>query len=117
MEHDIIAGQAIHGVPNPKPEGPRVRGCAECQNTWMLPLLIQQIQDFQVLLGQAAPMMDPGTFFLYQCLNCGHINQPALVYEGQNMERRLYEELLNIVKEINERRRFARGKSAGKGSE
>ena len=98
---DIIQGQAIHGVPNQQSKGPRVRVCSECKSEWMEPLKIQRIQDFQVILGQPAPEIDPGTFYLYKCIQCGHINQPALVYEGQNEVRRLYEGLLKIIREIN----------------
>lgn len=68
-------------------------------------VLVQQIQDFQVILGHPPPLMDPGAFYLYECLKCGHLNQPALVYEGQNDVRRLYEGLLAIVKEINAARK------------
>ena len=102
---DLIAGQAIHGLPNPKPEGPRIRVCAQCSCEWVTPVLFQKIQDFQVLLGQAAPAAtDTPAFYFYECAECKHLNQPALVYEGQNLERRHYEAILVIVKEINDRR-------------
>ena len=103
---DIVHGQAIHGVPTPKPEGPRVRACSNCGCEWVIPILFQKIQDFQVLLGQAAPAaINTPAFYFYECSQCRHLNQPALVYEGQNVERRHYEQLLVIIKEINERRK------------
>lgn len=69
-------------------------------------ILAQKIQEFQVLLGQAAPAaVDPTTFYLYKCLKCGHINQPALIYTGVDAMRKLYDELLAVVGEINEARK------------
>lgn len=102
---EITQGQAIHGVKNPPPESPRVRVCQNCGCEWVTPIFFQKIQDFQVLLGQPAPSAtDTPAFYLYECIKCRFLNQPALVYEGQNLERRHYEELLALVKEINERR-------------
>ena len=99
---NITQGQAIHGMPNPRQRGPQPRACSECSNTWMKIVQIEQIQDFQVILGQPAPAVHPGAFYFYECIKCGHLNQPALVYEGQNFERRTYEMVLALVKEKNE---------------
>jgi hypothetical protein len=105
MQNEITHGPAIHGVSSPTPDGPRVRPCANCGCEWVTPILYQKIQDFQVLLGQPAPpATDTPAFYLYECAKCTFLNQPTLVYEGQNLERRHYEELLVIIKEINERR-------------
>ena len=105
MAEDIYQGQALHGVPNPPPRAQKARECSECGNTWMKEIRIGQYQDFQVILGHPPPMLDPGLFYLYECIKCGHLNQPALVYEGQNEVRRLYEGLLTIIKGINAARK------------
>ena len=96
----------IHGVPPPPPDRPTVRVCTNCGGEWMRMFLAQKIQEFQVLIGQAAPAaIDPTAFYLYECLACGFINQPALIYTGVDGMRRLYDELLKVIGEINDARK------------
>lgn len=93
----------IHGVPEGKPPDIEVLECTNCGGIWMETKIVQMLQKQQVLIGQPLPpSVDPMNFYVYQCLDCGFMNQPPLVYSGQTLERQVYDSLIKVIKKHND---------------
>ena len=96
---------AIHGQGTPRQEGREPLYCANCKGQWFISCRVARIHNFQVLMGQESPEVDPGvSFFLYECVSCGHLNEPPLAYTGIDTLRTLYDDLRRVVKDANVRR-------------
>lgn len=93
----------IHGIPNPPPQSPTQMLCDKCSGAWFFTLRITQLQTHQVLIGQEGLELDP-SFFLYECVTCGHVAPPPTAYTGLSGEQKIYEELLRIVDDTNKRK-------------
>ncbi len=92
----------IHGIPNPPHHRPDQKFCDECKGAWFITMRVQQLQTHPVLIGEEGLRLDP-SFFLYECVACGHITPPPTAYTGLSGEQKIYEELLRIVDDANKR--------------
>lgn len=95
----------IHGQGTPRPEERQPLYCANCKCDWFITCRVARVHNFQVLMGQQSAEADPGvSFYLYECVNCGYLNEPPLAYTGIDSLRTLYDDLRGVVKDANVRR-------------
>lgn len=96
---------AIHGQALPRPEERKAFLCKNCQGEWMISRRVAVMANFQVLMGQDLPGFNPGvTFYIYECIACGHYNDPPIAYTGESVLGRLYTEMMKVVTDANKRR-------------
>jgi hypothetical protein len=95
----------IHGQAMPRDEQRQAFKCKQCQGEWMISHRVAVMADFQVLMGQDLPEVNPGiAFILYECIACGFLNEPPLAYTGESVLGKHYAEMVKVVKDANKRR-------------
>lgn len=95
----------IHGQAMPQDEARKSFKCKECKGEWMIGHRLAVMADFQVLMGQELPEVNPGiSFMMYECITCGHYNEPPIAYTETTALARLNADLGKVIKDANERR-------------
>jgi DNA-directed RNA polymerase subunit RPC12/RpoP len=95
----------LHGQALPYEEKRKAFRCAECKGEWMIRHRVTIMADYQVLMGQDLPEFNPGVaFMVYECLACGHYNEPPITYTGESVLGKLYAQMVKVVVDANKRR-------------
>jgi hypothetical protein len=95
----------IHGQATPREEQRKAFKCKSCQGEWMISHRATIMAEFQVLMGQDLPEFNPGiAFYIYECIACGHYNEPTITYTGESVLGKMYAEMTKVVADANERR-------------
>jgi hypothetical protein len=92
----------IHGIPNPRPDRPAAISCKKCKGEWFISRRVGRIREYQNTIGQQAPELDGISFWFYECLLCGHLNDAPIFYTGQDSIRKLYDNCLEAVRKHND---------------